>query len=415
MRRYVAVLTLIGLEDYRRQAGYAAAVDTLDAIAELIPSLVPTRGRARANRRTVEFAFACACADMALTLLLKLRQGIGDHLRDASQPVDCEVAIAAVPYADDHVTEALMLQAERLATGIGPDGSPVLVVEQDVVLADDRQLMRDLRRAMADGTLSLHYQPKLRSRTSELAGAEALLRWHHPELGPLAPDRFIPLAERSDEIRELTHWVIDRALADQQRLREAGVIVPSDVNISAPLVGDPTFAARALEQLGDKAGVIGFEITESAMIADPEGTLANLHRLAGAGIRLAIDDYGTGFSSLAYLQRLPVHELKIDKRFVSALSTSARDPLIVRSTIDLAHALEMEVTAEGIETAAALALLQVMRCDLLQGYFLSPPLPLDEFITFARDSASTAVGRPQVASLRARLAERRAERRQVAS
>jgi EAL domain-containing protein (putative c-di-GMP-specific phosphodiesterase class I) len=142
------------------------------------------------------------------------------------------------------------------------------------------------------------------------------------------------------------------------------------------------------------------------MMADPEGALANLYKLAEAGVHLSIDDYGSGFSSLAYLQRLPVKELKIDKGFVSRLSSGPRDPLLVRSTIDLAHALEMEVTAEGVQSAAALALLQVMRCDMVQGFFLSPALSLEGLVDYARDRLA-APGLPHAATLAERVAQLR--------
>jgi EAL domain-containing protein (putative c-di-GMP-specific phosphodiesterase class I) len=155
--------------------------------------------------------------------------------------------------------------------------------------------------------------------------------------------------------------------------------------------------------LGGATGGIGFEITETAMMADPEGALVNLHKLAEASVHLSIDDYGSGFSSLAYLQQLPVNELKIDKAFVSRLSSGPRDPLLVRSTIDLAHALEMEVTAEGVQSAATLALLQVMRCDMVQGFFLSPALSLDGLIDFARERVASP-GLPRAATLAERVA-----------
>ena len=152
--------------------------------------------------------------------------------------------------------------------------------------------------------------------------------------------------------------------------------------MSALLLPDPDFAAWALSCVPAAQLRIGFEITETAVLGDPRRALANLSMFADAGIRLAIDDYGSGFSSLAYLQQLPVHEIKLDKMFVSGLTSRHRDPLLVRSSIDLAHALEMEVTAEGIETPEALALLQVMGCDRIQGYLIARPMPFAELIEF---------------------------------
>ena len=196
------------------------------------------------------------------------------------------------------------------------------------------------------------------------------------------PDLFIPLAEEAGTIRALTEWVLKTAISDQARLLVSGCRIKIDVNVSGVLLPDLDFAAWVLALIPEASGVIGFEITETAMIGDPDGAFANLKSFADAGIRLAIDDYGSGFSSLAYIQRLPVNELKIDKSFITGLATTHRDPLLVRSTIDLAHALDMEVTAEGVDTPEALALLQVMGCDVVQGYLISKPLPFDEFESF---------------------------------
>jgi EAL domain-containing protein (putative c-di-GMP-specific phosphodiesterase class I) len=162
------------------------------------------------------------------------------------------------------------------------------------------------------------------------------------------------------------------------------------VNISGQLLADREFAQGALALVRESAGQIGFEITETAVIKDPDAALANLREFSAAGIRIAIDDYGSGLSSLAYLKQLPAHELKIDRMFISGLSDSHRDPLLVRSSIDLAHALEMEVTAEGVDDPVSLALLRIMGCDLLQGYHISPPVPLAELQLFLSDEARHA-------------------------
>ena len=172
------------------------------------------------------------------------------------------------------------------------------------------------------------------------------------------------------------------SVADQARLARAGHDLLVYVNISGVLLPDADFATRALATLKRARGRIGFEVTETAVIQDPDGALANLRRFSEAGIRIAIDDYGSGLSSLSYLKQLPASELKIDRMFVSGLIDSHRDPLLVRSSIDLAHALDMEVTAEGVDDPLALSLLRVMGCDLIQGYLISPPLGVDAFERF---------------------------------
>ena len=251
-------------------------------------------------------------------------------------------------------------------------------------------LPSELRDAIATDELLLHYQPKMRARTGEIDSIEALVRWQHNRRGLVAPDAFIPVAEKMGHIRALTEWTLHKAVADQARLADAGHDLPIYVNISACLLGDPDFARAALNIVMPRARSIGFEITETAVIEDPEHALAHLQEFVDAGVRIAIDDYGAGMSSLSYLKRLPAHELKIDRAFVAELSRSHRDPLIVRSTIDLAHALGLKVTAEGVEKLSSFALLRAMGCDLIQGYLVARPVAFDGLLTFLNDSGALA-------------------------
>jgi len=242
----------------------------------------------------------------------------------------------------------------------------------------ERTLADDLSASVFDREMFIAHQPKLRARAGTIDGVEVLVRWQHPKRGLIGPNDFISIAEEQGEIRRLTEWVVRQTLVEQRLLAEAGHALAFNINISARLLADRAFAEWALATVADASGPIGFEITETAMIADPEGALRNLHLFADAGIKIAIDDYGAGLSSLAYLKQLPAHELKIDRMFISSLSSSHRDPLLVRSTIDLAHALDMEVTAEGVDSPASQALLKVMGCDLMQGYLIAKPMRLGE-------------------------------------
>ena len=246
-------------------------------------------------------------------------------------------------------------------------------------IVDDLQLLRQMPAAMASGDLEVYYQPKLRTRTNVIDSAEALIRWTHAEFGNVSIEPLIKLVEETGAIRRLTEWVIARAVLDRGTLEADGHDITIYVNLSGVLLPDAAFAERAMELISGSGGRIGFEITETAVIGDPERAMANLATFAKAGIKIAIDDYGSGLSSLAYLQQLPANELKIDRLFIKGLVESQRDPLLVRSSIDLAHALEMEVTAEGVENPMALALLRIMGCDLVQGYLISPAVPLKEF------------------------------------
>ncbi|WP_229726923.1 EAL domain-containing protein [Sphingomonas alpina] len=267
-------------------------------------------------------------------------------------------------------------------------------VEQAIVIRDlsmgtpafDRlTLTRELGAAIANGEMFLQYQPKVHVRRQEISSAEALVRWQHPTRGLVLPGDFIPLAEEIGEIGPLTLWTLDKVIEDQRTLAADGHDLTIFINISGQLLADTSFVAEACAKVCDNAARIGFEITETSVIRDPQSAIANLQTFADVGITIAIDDYGAGLSSLAYLKQLPARELKIDKMFVLQLTSSNRDPLIVRSTIDLAHALEMEVTAEGVETQAAMALLTVMGCDMVQGYLISRPISIDAFRQFLRD------------------------------
>jgi EAL domain-containing protein (putative c-di-GMP-specific phosphodiesterase class I) len=251
-------------------------------------------------------------------------------------------------------------------------------------------LADDLHDAVTRNEFFLVHQPKMRARSGEVAAVETLVRWRHPTRGLIGPNDFIALAEEKGEMRRITEWVIRQAIVEQASLAACGHALTFNVNISARVLPDRDFAEWALATVSAASGPIGFEITETAMIADPEGALRNLHVFADAGIKIAIDDYGAGLSSLAYLKQLPAHELKIDRMFISGLSSSHRDPLLVRSTIDLAHALDMEVTAEGVDSPAALALLKVMGCDVIQGFLIAMPMALGDLRAFldAREDAT---------------------------
>jgi EAL domain-containing protein (putative c-di-GMP-specific phosphodiesterase class I) len=211
---------------------------------------------------------------------------------------------------------------------------------------------------------------------------EALVRWPHPKRGPLSPDLFVAMAEETGHIRQLTDFVLARALADQQALLACGHDLAISVNLSGRLVGDEDFTAAALAQAAQRGGKLCLELTETAVIDNPGAALAQLDRFAAAGIEISIDDYGSGLSSLAYLKRIKASELKIDKVFVMGMADSQRDALLIRSTIDLAHGLGMRVVAEGVEGAAAAALLTGMGCDFAQGYFIARPAPLKELLRF---------------------------------
>lgn len=254
-------------------------------------------------------------------------------------------------------------------------------------LAHQRQisLIRDLRKAPQNGELMLHYQPKLDIRQGTVRQAEALLRWAHPQFGNVSPAEFIVLAERTGSIHLLTNWVIEEAMRQLAEWRKRGLVLQVSVNISADdLLGDDLagFVVGLLKQYGVPAEQLVFEITESAIMSQPEKALVVLHTLRDCGISLSIDDFGTGYSSLAHLKRLPVQELKIDQSFVRDLDETSEDAVIVRSTIEMSHNLGLKVVAEGVEYQHSLDLLRRWHCDTAQGYLISRPLTAAAFETW---------------------------------
>lgn len=238
-------------------------------------------------------------------------------------------------------------------------------------------LMGELDAALREGHILLHYQPKLDLNRNRITCAEGLVRWEHPVRGMLSPDSFIALAEESGRIEDLTLYLIERAIKDVRGWSARGLELGAAVNISARLLCVPSFAERAegiIARLGLPAAGLTFEVTESADLVDPEVAIATLNRFRDRGIAISVDDYGTGQSTLSYLKRLPISELKIDRSFVQHAHIDRSDAMLVRSTVQLAHQLGLKVVAEGIEDAACLDYLRSIGCDYGQGYFIARPM-----------------------------------------
>ncbi|MDQ6680625.1 MAG: EAL domain-containing protein [Pseudomonadota bacterium] len=296
---------------------------------------------------------------------------MGASIGIASWPLHAADANVLVNHA-----ELAMYSAKRRSVG-------VLLYEasMDVASGQTLTLLTELRQAVDRNELRLYLQPQLALDSGKLVGAEALVRWQHPERGLVPPFKFIPFAEQTGFIRVLTIWVFGEAARQSRELHDLGLDLVISVNLSTRDLIDadlPQKFALLLAEHGVAASAFCLEITESAIMEEPQRALATLERLSAAGFRLSIDDFGTGHSSLAYLKRLPVHELKIDQSFVLNMKTDTRDAAIVRSTIDLAHNLGLSVVAEGVETAEVWDLLRDLHCDLAQGYHMGRPMPADE-------------------------------------
>ena len=255
------------------------------------------------------------------------------------------------------------------------------------------QRLAELRHALAHDELVLHYQPKVSVETGAVTGVEALVRWQHPVDGLLAPAEFLPLAERTGLMGDLTRWVMDAALAQSRRWQDAGTELPIAVNLAAANildVGLPDAVRERLAHWGVPGERLTCELSEHTVMADPRRATEVLDRLRALGVRLSLDDFGTGHSSLAYLKRLPLDEVKIDRGFVSGIVGDVNDALIVRSTIDLARNLGLEVVAEGVEDEHVLEYLRTLRCHEAQGFHLSRPLPPEALVDWLAERRTAA-------------------------
>lgn len=385
--QFVCLVQIGNFAALRRHLGPTRAEDLARELEARIAATLPEASSLAIGRATIEVAFIGDGFGALEAAVAKVREATARPFDIDTELHAFEILVGAAG-APRGTTEDVRLVEE--AEGALDDTH----ADQDTVLRDlsagtaafDRlTLTRELPRAIAGGEMFLQYQPKVHVRKQEISSAEALVRWQHPTRGLILPGDFITVAEEARQISALTLWTIDEVIRDQRELAADGHDLTIFINISGQLLGDKHFVETACAAVREGGVKIGFEITETAVIRDPECAIANLQILADQGIVIAIDDYGAGLSSLAYLKQLPARELKIDKMFVLQLTSSNRDPLIVRSTIDLAHALDMEVTAEGVETQAAMALLSVMGCDMIQGYLISRPVSIDAFRRFLHD------------------------------
>jgi len=246
-------------------------------------------------------------------------------------------------------------------------------------------LLGDLREALDNNSLTVHFQPKVDLASSTVIGVEALARWHHPVRGWVGPDEFIPLAEETGLIKELTDQVLRASFAATRAWRDRGLDLRVAVNLSTLDLLDELLAERIahrLEQHGLAPELLTLEITESSLLSDVPRVMATIGHLHRLGVSLSLDDFGTGYSSLSYLRRLPVSELKIDRSFIANILLEAHDDVIVKSTIDLGHNLGLRVVAEGIENSEVMDRLIEVGCDVAQGYGISRPLEVENFDTW---------------------------------
>jgi diguanylate cyclase (GGDEF)-like protein len=329
-------------------------------------------------------------------VLTRLREVIQGELEVGGLPLSIEASIGFVVSPDDGSSVEELLQRADVAMYVAK------TTRTSVVRYDETQhqfdpskltLVTELRHAIASNQLVLHYQPKVLAGAGVVNGVEALVRWQHPTLGLLYPDRFIPLVEQTDLIDELTDWVLQRALSDLTTFGPRFETLQMSVNVSTRNLGRAEFARQVTQHLAD-VGVdpsrLTVEVTETALMADPERAAASLIEMSQAGVRISIDDFGSGQTSLGLLANLPIAELKIDRSFIQDIHTHPAHSAIVRSMVELGHQLDLVVVAEGVETSEELRVVVTTGCDLVQGYFYARPMPSDQLSSWLEQRAVSA-------------------------
>ena len=370
--------------------GHAFGDRLLQAVAKRLREQIMVHGDMVARMGGNEFALLLRRTDAhaALVVARRITQSFERPLAFGDQMVDLSAGIGIACWPQDASDVDTLLNRSEIAMYVAKrklDGPQLYDPIMDSSSAQTLSLLTELRRAIERNELRLYLQPKVPLQGKPGLAAEALVRWQHPQRGLVPPMDFIPFAEQTGFVRQLTLWMFEesaRLLADP---RTQGMGLRISVNLSTRDLLDPELCDRLetmLARYSVPAHGFCLEITESAIMDDPQRAEAMLNRLSQHGFKLSIDDFGTGYSSLGYLKRLPVDELKIDKSFVMGMEDDHDDEMIVRSTIDLAHNLGLTVVAEGVENAAILERLRALSCDEAQGYHVSRPVPFDAFLAW---------------------------------
>lgn len=324
----------------------------------------------------------------ASALLEKLRQPFevsGDRFY-----ISASLGIALYPRHGDDVN-TLMQRADIAMYSAKGEKKGYTIYNEDLDRDSSSrlELMGELRQAVENKSFELYYQPKINLRTEEIEGVEALVRWHRNGQEVSSPEIFIPILEQTGQIRNLTQWVLETALKQYQQWKDRGLNITIAINLSTRDLQDPDIPMRISSLLADNhisSKRLELEITESSIMHDPIRALDALGHIAAMGINITIDDFGTGYSSLSYLKRLPANKVKIDKSFVIGMVQDPNDAAIVRTSVDLAHNLGLKVVAEGVESQDVMQLLGQQGCDSAQGFYISRPIPADEFVRWVENS-----------------------------
>jgi diguanylate cyclase (GGDEF)-like protein len=341
-------------------------------------------------------------ATMAARMLL---QALRTPFRIEEQSLDTGASIGIALYPDHGVDANILIQRADVAMYSAKNsnsGHAFYDGKIDQHNPTRLTLLGELRHAVEQEQFVLYYQPKVDLRNFQVTGVEALVRWNHPREDLLLPDTFVPLLEQTGLIRSLTPWVLNESLRQGQQLQDQGLPITISMNLSVRDLQDPYLADAFAEQLAAlqiSPRWLELEITESAVMTEPERALEVLARLSAMGLRIAIDDFGTGYSSLSYLKKLPVNTIKIDKSFVIGMERDENDAAIVRTSVDLAHNLKLEVVAEGVENEETLKRLSELGCDTAQGHYISRPLSAEELAVWLKQSSWAIERNPKLLRL----------------
>lgn len=390
------------LRDVNESLGRAAGDELLMEVARRLRGAAPGGalvGRLGGDEFVVTTALGTA--ECAANLAVGLRDQIRSRLRVGSLALDVDVAVGVAVHPDHGAEPALLLlradvaaQAAKALTG----GVQLFNEALESRATQRLGLAADLRQALDYGELQVYYQPKVAIADRRLVGVECLARWEHPTQGLVAPEDFVAVAEHTGLLSQLTEVVMTDGLRRARQWADAGQPLPVAVNLSPRTLVDPGFPDRVSELLAEhkvSPELLTLEVTEPGVLTDLDRPLPVLRRLAELGVRLAVDDFGTGYGSLSHLRRVPVTEVKIDKSFVQGMATDADDLAIVRAVVDLARHFALDVVAEGVESELTLELLESMGCGVGQGFLFSRPLPferLEAWFAARTESESTATG-----------------------
>lgn len=377
------VLDLDRFKDVNDTLGHPVGDDLLQQVATRLRSVLRASDTV-ARLGGDEFAVVLPTAGdplLAMRIARTIVQALDQPFTVGDHQVTVGASVGAAIYPEHGSDARTLLRRADVAMYVakrGGGGCAIYSFDQDMNAPERLELVTQLREAIEHDQLLLYYQPKLSLRTGTCSRVEALVRWAHPKRGLVAPDQFIPLAEQTGLIRPLTKWVLSAAVRQCRIWRDAGLNIGVAVNLSMRNLHDPELVgqiAGLLQTWHVPPDLLKVEVTESAVMTDPARVLETLVGIRDMGVEVSIDDFGTGQSSLSYLKRLPVAEIKLDRSFVRDMHLNENDFAIVRSTVELAHQLGLSVVAEGVEDRATWDLLADLDCDDAQGYFMSPPLP----------------------------------------